>query len=224
LFVKSNQNVIKSTEELTPKMLEWSFCDNKWQCCDVNYMRNDWRNVVKLIVERNIAIIKEWYDEHRIESLFPSEQLVVNYMLDKRRWKTLPDKNEEVNNLFDLEETDVWLSSDCLIDNNKINFYIYYTKNNNPIAFIHPNAIKMGILDRSNGNLLSQIKNRTDYYIDIENNWVEKSYTLLAGDLDSYKILIEQMSKWLLGIPLPKSINNTLSQEFFKTISSKFQS
>ena len=82
----------------------------------------------------------------------------------------------------------------------------------------------MGILDRSNGSLLSQMKNRTEYTIDNENKWVEKSYTLLAGDIESYKTLINQMNKWLLDLPLSKIINNSLSQEFLKNICSKFLS
>jgi len=226
LFVQSNQNVIKSTNDITAKMLEWSFCDNKWQHCDVNYMRNDWRKVVKLIIERNIAIIEEWYKEHRIESLFPSGLLVFANILDKRKWKTLPDKNVEINSFFDLDETEIWLSSEFFIENKRVNFYIYYNKNNNddPIGLIHPNAIKMGILDRNNGSFLSQIKNRTDYYIDNESKWLQESYTLLACDNDSYIQIVQQMNKWLLDLPLSKIIQNSLSQEFLKTINSKFHS
>jgi len=223
-FVHTNQNVIQSTEDITVKMLEWSFCDDKWQYCDVNNMRDCWREVVRLINKRSISIIEEWYKEHRIESLFPSVQLVLSDMLDRRKWKILPVKNDKINSFFDLNETEIWLSSECFVENTKLNFYIYYNKINDPIEFIHTNAIKMGILDRTNGSLLSQMKNRTEYYIDNENNWVEKSYTLLAGDIESYKILIDQMNKWLLDLPLSTIINNSLSQEFLKNICSKFLS
>jgi hypothetical protein len=222
-FVQTNQNVIKSTEELSDKMLEWSFCSENWKFCDVHCMRDDWREVVRLINNRNISILEEWYKEHRIEFLIPNYEHVLSEILDKRRWKTLPVNNDDINVHFDLNETEVLLSSECLFENQRVHFYIYYNKVKGPVELIRQNAINMGILDIYNGNMLSQIKNRSEYKIDNNNKWIEGNYTLMAHNAESYKVLVKQMNAWLINIPFPSHINSYLSQEFLSVINSKFK-
>ncbi|KGO93193.1 DUF262 domain-containing protein [Flavobacterium subsaxonicum] len=222
-FIERHQTVINHIDQLDDKLLEWSFCEKEWNKCEIDNIKLDWRKIVKLIMSRNLNILEHWYAEHFIEELIPSDNLSIETMLNKQRWRTLSKDNyKPVNDIFNMEDDVNWLSSSIAIGTNKINFYLYFTRSNNPFNLLKEKEIKFGIYDGK--NTVIKLAKGAQNYLNKEHIWVENNFTLLSNSIKSYQILGLEIKEWLQKLSFPNDIESELLQFLHSCFSSKIKS
>jgi hypothetical protein len=68
-FIKEKSELIENEGQIHQKLIEWSFCRPDW--CELPNIteKNHWNLVTQQIIYRNFYIIKEWYDQLKIDEL-----------------------------------------------------------------------------------------------------------------------------------------------------------
>ncbi len=221
VFSENNPHLIQNLKVLDKKLLAWSFCENKWAECYISDIRTDWKEVVQLIINRNILIAKEWYDELLIDKIKDKTTIAIEDIIIKRYWPGLSAKDEAINSLFDVNEYTNWISRPITLNGSKLYFYISFAKGN--LEHLQDNGIVFGIYEKAGGNFISSLKDKSKFEMDLTDfTWIENSFTLISGSQLSFQKLVFEIAEWLGNLPASKADKLALPDAFKKMISSKF--
>jgi hypothetical protein len=196
-------------EELKKELLKASFCDKEW-CYEKwakydeqeNIIRKDPKKVFKLIMDRNLSICKEWYTNLNIEELLPSTNKKENFssVIDGRKW--ISDK--KLKRALDIVEEGRNCEVSKPIKINKTSIYIYFTYDENQKEVLQEDNIEFGICEKNTNGFISKLKisdkDKQNYYTD-RANWVQRDFTLVSFDEDSYAELFKNFQQWLKKFP-----------------------
>jgi hypothetical protein len=221
-FIEQNNDLITDESKINRKLLEWSFCEKEWLNCYTVNIRNEWKKPIELIVRRNILIIKEWYKELFIDSLKNDVVFSLESILNKHKWRKVPTGIEEFVRIFDDKEDIIWLSSPIVLANSSISLYVYYSIGES--AYLEKDGISFGIYEKKGGGFIASFKDKSADDIDLKDfTWIENNFTLISSTIESSRILVNDIQKWLLKIPAKKSEKEIIITNFNDMILSKFK-
>lgn len=221
-FINQNRHLISDISQLSEKLTEWSFCEQEWSHCYTTDMRTDWRTVTRLIISRNIQIIKVWYQALNIDLLREGNTIQLEDIFDNRKWSEISEENELFKNEFNFNENTNRISSSFHIDNYEINFYITYPATE--YGYLIENKIEFGLFDMNGGNYVKKMNNKTDYELDSVNfKWIFNRYSLVSCHTKSYETLVTDIANWFKKLPVSVNDKELLVSEFRKMLSSKFK-
>jgi len=214
-FIHRNQNIIINIDELHYKLSNWSYCSEGWANSNSTNLRDDWQPVLKLIIDRNIEILGEWYENLKIENLkVQSDQNPFGTILDLTKWRIESSGEAKNDDYFDNEET-VFTTETIELNGTAFFFYIYIST---PLSMLlTENAIKFG-LKVTDGPVFFNIKNvYSDYRIVNDQQAIEKSITLLSKSEMSLTSLKLTIQEFLESIPLLNVNSNDLKNKLSGT-------
>jgi hypothetical protein len=217
----SNTHLISYHNEIGTKLLEWSFCESAWAKCDVELhnIRTEWKEVIQLIVRRNILVLKKWYDELHIDQLRDGDKIDFSNHLKSLNWNKITPKTKNIDEIFDLEEQENWISPSFSISGSKLYFYITFS----PDELLHEQGLKFGIYEERPRTLIAQFENRKDYNFDQTNHaYIESNFTLISGNVKSIETLFCDIRNWVQKLSRKKIQRNELIVRFDSSIRFKF--
>lgn len=221
-FINRNKHLITDINELSEKLTEWSFCEKEWSSCFSTDMRLDWKPVTRLIIRRNIQIIKDWYDTLNIEILRIENKVKFEEIFDNRKWGEISEDNDVFKNEFNFNENINRISSSFLIDSSELNFYISYPDGDN--GYLKENKIEFGLFDRNGSNYIAKMKNKTEFELDYDKfKWVFNRFSIVSSHNKSYEEFTIEIANWLRKLPVSVNDKNLLVSEFREMLSSKFK-
>lgn len=207
-------------KELKDILLKWSFCNEYWLNHNVEDLKNgNWKFVYKLILQRNLELYKEWYDELKINDLIPDENGKNNDIFKKECWfnKTaIQDKS--IKKYFD-----EYKDNECCfhkIKEKEMSLYFCWDNededNKNSILFpsLKENNIEFGLY-ANDFKGFDIPKDSTKYIFD--SNFLFGNFTLISCDKESYVTLFTEIKNWIA------ELDKELSQSFTKSLSQKLQ-
>jgi len=201
-FILKNNHLIQNQDELTYRLLEWSFCDKNWSTCEFEDIRKEWKLIYSLIMERNLSICKEWYTQLRIEDLLPKENEKHFAVLDNRKWELVHKNNSELKDYFDTATQCLWLSKPFSVGAGKIHFYFLYSKD--PEKILESDGILFGIWEKLPSDFVRKIKipeKLQDNYVSGPREFISGNFTLITHDDKSYIDFLVQIKNWLNKFP-----------------------
>jgi len=209
---------IQTSRQLKQILLEKSFCSKEWADCRSKNMKrkNEWEDVSKLIIDRNLSICKEWYSELRIDDLIPPQNEFFSAIIDNRKYEKNKMKKE-----FDFEGTN-WVSKPISIGNSKVSFFIIYNEDMNET--LDEDSTLFGIYQAEPNGFIKSIKisDKDKYsYVTDRSNYMLGYFTLISHDEGSYIKLLKDFSNWLKTFPNQEIIN--LVTPFANSISAKYR-
>jgi hypothetical protein len=221
-FIDRNRNLISNKNQIAKRLTEWSYCEKEWAECFVSNIRTEWKPVTGLIIYRNFELIKEWYQQLNLEVLRKENHTTIEDLFDNRKWSLLPLKNEAYDQEFDLDEYVNRISSAFTIGSISMNFFIVYPDGEN--GHLEENEIEFGLFELEGNGYIKRMKNKTDFEIDTSYfKWISKSFTLVSGHLNSYRVLVNEMADWIRKLPVSHSDKELIINEFREMLSSKFK-
>lgn len=200
---------IKSAFKLRNQLLLWSFCDNdkNWAKCKARDMRNEWKEVHQLILNRNLAICRVWYSQLKIDNLIPSNREIFNSIIGKDNW-----------NLSKINGTNRIESDPISIGRSEIRIYFEYEKD--PVLMLEENGIEFGIFEKDSVGLIYKTK-IPDLSYEKDKKNIKSYFTLISHDESSYFKLFEQFRDWFKKFKEQKISN--LSNTFVESLSLQFK-
>lgn len=222
-FIRINHGLIKNTNQIQEKLKEWSFCETDWLHCYVHNMRTEWKTVTKLILQRNIKLLQQWYKELNIEDLRKELKINITDILDNRKWSVLPLNNSAFDEEFDLDEDINRISSSFEIGNTHLSFYFSYPDGDN--GYFEIDSIELGLFEVEGNNYIQNMRNKSDFKVDNHNfKWIFDEFSLISSHFNSYVQLLNEMIEWLRSLPVSNADKKLLVAKFKEMLSSKFKS
>jgi hypothetical protein len=223
-FISQNKNLISDVKQVPQRLSEWSFCTAEWNNLYDTNMRSGWKPVILQIIHRNVELMREWYDQLSIDTLRKSDQLRIEHLLDKRKWNLLPIGDESIDYWFYQDEYQNLISSEFIIDNHKLRFYLIC-----PIGdydYLKENEIEFGLFESDGNGYIRKMKKKStielNYDID-EFKWVFENFTLISGHSKSFQVLVAEMMGWLLKLPVNLEDKEIILSTFKEMLSTKFK-
>lgn len=209
-------------DELKELLKDWSFCDDEWITCNITDMKKEFKQVYKLIMNRNLSICQEWYEQLKIDKLIPQSIKAQLYsVIDNRSWQQNPN-DAQMRKTFDFSENVYWISRCFRINKHSIYFYFGYQEE----TVLEEDKIEFGIFEKeTNGNgFIStfQISEELKRIYDTDGQtYVQGIFTLLSFDEDSYVELFTNFLQWLKKFP--KQEVQDLANTFVSTLVKSYQ-
>jgi hypothetical protein len=194
--------------DLTAQLLDWSFCAKDWAKCTANNLKNrgEWKEVCKLIVDRNIAIYSKWHDELSIEKLIPSGKAIdISSLINKTKWSPIPAKFKKWFEEFC--GYDCWISRAPVLEKQTY-FYFGYPKADNEegLNILNEGEIVFGLFEENASGFIESINIPEELeprYVKYGGNYVQGLFTLVSDDEESHLGLLKDFKRWLLAFPAP---------------------
>jgi hypothetical protein len=220
-FIKRNNNLIANVDQLHNKLRSWSYCNEEWANSYYTNLRNDWKPALRLIINRNIEIISEWYKNLKIEDLQPGrQQQAFDLLLDSSKWHYETSGVDKKDNYFDNEET-VYMTEPIDLNGSSFYFYIYLS---GPVSMLlTDNAIKFGVKVTNTPIFFNMEKLSSDYRVVKDHQAVEKEFTLLSNSENSIRSLKLEMNEFLKKLPLTAVSAKDLQNKLLDTFTQKFR-
>lgn len=202
-FVLKHKHMISDIQELSPRLLEWSFCGKQWLSLDDWDLKTNWRPTYAAIIERNIGICREWYDQLKIEALIPkSEPFSVETVLDLKHWADGTAKNHPASNLYTPNDSAFFVSNLSVIPGYDVRFFVIWPHGNE--TFLEEDSIEFGFIEVNQKGFMKRIKipdsSRSMYQTDLP-TWIWSNFTLVSTERDSILGLISDISDWIAKCP-----------------------
>jgi len=222
---KYSKTTISNNKDLSNKLLGWSCCNSDWLKCNVTNFKpkKNWLQVFRYILDRNISIYFDWYDNLRIYSLMPTDSNIgISQFIYKTKWNV---KRTILENIIECDfKTCNYFVTSYNIEGVLIYAYIAYPENK--IDILREGSIEFGIFEISTNSNLSKIRIQEEdenKYIH-EENLLRGYLTLISDDNYSYVELFFQIKKWLENIPDKKfkRTSKLLSTHFVESLKVKF--
>lgn len=218
---------------MSANLLEWSVCKPDWLQSKVDDIKKgNAKEVFKLILERNIDLIENWYTALDIEKLIPIKSInnisIINnaFLADKciNNPKWLKTKLYK----------EIWNTSDDfnLIFNRKLKInqsyiYIYLTFSNDSDELINEDAISFGFYDKDKTNVFENMKLNDEgkYDLNKKDFYLQNFFTLVSEDEDSVKQLFSDIASWIKDTHFPlKKYRNEIFQLLADALKTKYKS
>lgn len=225
-FIAKNNNLIKSIDDLPTALLDWSFCNNEdWANCEATDMKDrpQWKEVYHLILNRNLAICKEWYKQLKIEDLMSAEENAgFSDVVNKTKWNINLSHDKILKDEFQSDEDISWVSKPVLVGKANIYFFFVYSKYSE--LLLGENAVTFGLFEKSHGNFLNAIKIPESFQKEYESGkgFIRGGFTLISNDEVAYLELFKSFKGWLKIFPNNKEINS-LVNPFVASLAAKFK-
>lgn len=219
---KSLKNKFSTEKQLSNELLKLSACDKEWLELnnDILIKIKDDKNakqIIYYILNRNIKICLEWYEQLKINELIPEIpklreiKTLFESVLNKNMWSGIKDPDFDDRYRY------------CLsIGENNLKLYFSFNINND--TFKEDN-IFFGIYDNVNSdNVLGNVKISKDeddkYYYD--DNDICSLFTLMSYSENSIIYLFKEFSLWLNEFP-DKKIRDLAINKFSNSIKNKYK-
>lgn len=220
-FAEKNVHLIGDLSVLEQKLLEWSFCQSEWTKCESTNLRTDWKFVLQQIIIRNVSILKEWYQELLVDDLKSKDSFSFEQLLLKQYWRKCPTGTESIDEWFDPNDRENWISTSFVVDKWHLRFYFYYPHDG--LNFLKANEMGFGIFNESGDDFLFTQVNKTNENYDVESNqWIERKFTLLSCSNSSLYSMLADIRKWLEKIITEKVYNEVISNKLNEFLVKKF--
>ncbi|MBL0200981.1 MAG: DUF262 domain-containing protein [Chitinophagaceae bacterium] len=208
-LLKEYQRLLKTEEsiltrlELKKILLDVSICDKEWENCDTVKLkdRTDWEQVYLLIMKRVIKLYQKWYDELRIDDLYPvSSKFNFESLFYKGKWGRSSKNDKIFKEYVDSVTYDFWLSGN--IDKDLYAYFGFKRELN-----LAEDEFFFGVIEKSPDGLLSKIKIPTKfnskYLIESGGSCSEiyGLFTLISTELSSYRTLLSEIYSWVDKFP-----------------------
>lgn len=204
--------------QLKDALLLLSFCDKEWLNLNSDVKkrikdRNISKQIISYILNRNIKICVEWYEQLKINELIPETPKVKDIkalfesIINNKMW------NER-------KENDVVYYSSPIGDRNLFLFFSFNIENN---ALIE-NGTNFGIWEENTSQILIKIKipqKKGDKYFYYDDS-LYGEFTLMSFSENSLVYLFNQFYLWLTELP-DKKIKDSAIDKFNNSIKSKYQ-
>jgi hypothetical protein len=216
----AKRGLVFNKKKLSKYLLEWSFCKEAWAKCKSKNMKNrvEWTEVCRLIVDRNISIYTEWYEQLQIGELIPGgTQADIGQIIDKRKWLKNPPK---FNDLFEYsDDYDYWISSNPV---NGTQLYVYLAcpqaEDTEYLSMLEEDAIEFGLFEVNSSDLIRNVRiheEQESRYEKYGDNLIYSQFTLVSDDKESHHALLKNFICWLQEFP---SLENEQLVKFFRTL------
>jgi|GEM_PF-687525 len=227
-FVNKNKDIIQDISQLKSKLLLWSYCnDKRWLELDSVNMKNNWQPTYELIMHRNFAIIKHWYEALYIEDLLNLKVTSLGILLNKSKWKLINKKtaDKELKDALIDEDYDVWICKH-ISPAIKINSFLFLQFSKSEVDILSAGNVVFGIYCSKQNDFVSSIKivekNKNAYSTNLE-NYIYGNFTLISHNEESYRELIKDIEQWLNEFPCRKVIKAAFAKSFLTSIINKFK-
>lgn len=223
-FISKNNNMIDDLSQIDQKLLNWSFCEPGWAACQIHNIKNEWKDVTHLIIERNILIMKELYSALLIEEIRKETNITLDEIIDKRKWKSLPLENEKFDKYFNHQEKRIRLKGPLLI--NTIEFYFFISYPNELSYQLEENNIEMGLFEFSETSFILNIDHESllkSYILKNDSKRIYSTFTLASSTIESGKLLVKEFKNWIDNLPLSTDDKKILETELNESFTTKFR-
>ena len=220
-FIQCNRSIITNINELHSKLSDWSYCNDSWANSNYINLSEHWHPVLKLIINRNIEIIGEWYKNLSIEDLRNNnDHNLLDLLLDQNKWYKEESGAEKKDKYFLNEET-VYTTENSELNGSSFFFYIYIST---PITeLLSEKAIKFGLKVTDGPDFFNMEKISSAYRIVKDHRAIEDSITLLSYTEASILSLKLDMQEFLEKLPLLNVNTEDLHNILSNTFTSKFR-
>jgi len=203
-YFKSRPRIDVNLKQLKKTLLEWSKCSDTWIDENITNVKKNSKQIYDLIVSRNIALCKEWYEKLHIDDLisFPEEAITFDIFMNNSKWGEMPKKFKD--RFEDWDGYDFMVSSPFKIKGSK--FYLYLCLNNEDIAEnLKEDAISFGAIEEDADGIISELtlssEEEKKYQVS-DSGVIENSFTLISFHEQHYLQLFAQFHDWLIHIPV----------------------
>jgi hypothetical protein len=193
--------IMLSGENLSQQLLSWSFCPSKWAHPKLTDVKQEYKEVYKLIIERNVAIYREWHNNLLIESLFQVEtKTSFEMMINLKKWRPMPE--EMLEYFEDYEDTGFWVSRALEVRGTKLYMFLGYPEvDDDPCEILREDVVIFGILEVSSDGVLCETQIYDDDYQQYD-NYIGNEFTLISHHKESYIQLFSGFYHWLEDFPI----------------------
>ncbi len=204
--------------QLKDALLYLSFCDKEWLNLNSDVKkkikdRNISKQIIAYILNRNIKICIEWYEQLKINDLIPEipkknniKELFKN-VIDNKKWNEIKE-DEKIRYSLPLGAKNLSLFFSFNIENNTLK----------------ENEIKFGISEENTSEILDGVKipqKEEDNYYYYDHN-ISFLCTLLSYSDDSIIDLFKEFNLWLNRFP-DKKIKDIAIDKFNNSIKSRYR-
>jgi hypothetical protein len=219
-FIQKQQDseLIRSISELKFKLKEWSFCNHKDWLVQLNVdLKFSPMEVYRLIVDRNIALVNEWYNQLEIEKLLLlDKKYTIENLLNKNQWHPLTKKDKELYEILYFENCITQVTKAFLIEGSTAYFYIIYNDGDNDI--LKNDDIAFGIYSQDEKFIRSlKYSDTVVSFTNQEKQSLSGFFTLISHHIESYNKIKLDFSNWITKIK-PKKTADLLSEKFLSSI------
>lgn len=210
--------------ELSDKLLEWSFCvgeNQNWLDFEGNILKENWKESGMLIIQRNLEILKEWYSNLEIDSLIKSAEIDFKMPFDKRIWQQLPSGNGQIDEPFEGYPLAMITSPLSIIQDINIHFYLiaHELEEEQSHQILKEDNIHIGLWIKNNFNTLYPILKKDDsVHAAPDLEFISKSFTLKTPDKNGLYMLIQDILQWLENLSTDTKTNTEIAEAFIATL------
>lgn len=219
-WCKSLNKTYSTKEQLKVALLELSVCDVEWLNlkCDIKErVKNNAKQIIEYILNRNFEICKQWYKNFEIDKLIPKKQksvkLLFENIINQNKWRPGKEKvNEYYTYIFPLGE-------------NNLSLYFSFNIGSNTL---HEGYIYFGFRDLKDNVEIKEVKIPNDqmelYQLEYEENYcyIGKWFTLISYSENSQIKLFNEFNSWLSEFPKGK-IRDVALTKFNESIKAEFR-
>lgn len=193
IFIKQNKNLISNKNQISPKILEWSYCNEEWLNLSEENLNTNWQPVTHQIIYRNYSLVEEWFSQLKIVPFRKKYELNMDSFFDKRKWEYFKE------DIYNIRQCRLKFT----LKNQEMGFYFRY---GNDEDLLLTDNVLFGLFLTDTGELYEM-----------------KKFTLISGQLNSFCELILEMGDWLLKLPLQRKEKEILRNEFSRLFQAKLE-
>ena len=221
-YFKSKPRIKADIKNLPKHLQEWSRCDVKWIDTKITDVKKHFKLVYQLIINRNVELCREWYEELMIDDLIPTENGTSFFetFLNNTKWRKMPE--EEAKELFgDEDENNYRVSSPFEAVKAKLSFFLYCpsSKGEDMAENLKEDAIFFGVIGEDGtirANLLVPPHSEKEYPV-VEERVLGNYFTLLSNQEQHFLFLFSQFHDWL------NSLSNGLGGHFLDCLKKQYR-
>ena len=203
-YFQGRPRIQADINHLMAQLLKWSKCDEKWTTKKITDVKKHYRQVYDLIIDRNVELCREWYEELLIDSLIQEVTFSFDTFLNNTKWSEMPKKFSD--RFEDVDENDFQVSSPLEVMGSRFYFYLCCpsSKEEDLAENLKEGAIFFGVIDETTDGTLSKVRIPTGsekLYQMSEVGVIDNSFTLISCQEQHYLQLFAQLHGWLINFP-----------------------
>lgn len=203
-YFKRRPRIRVNMDDLAAQLLAWSGCGAGWTSTAITDVRKDYKQVYALILQRNVALCREWYREFHIDDLIPGPAQAQHFdtFLNSKKWGALPKRFAD---RFDSpDQYEFRVCSPLQAGASKLYLYLCYPGGDEELEEnLAEDAVSFGVIDEAVDGVLSrvQVTAETAKTYQFYGGIAENNFTLVSGSEQHYLELFAQIHRWLHKFP-----------------------